>query len=208
MPNLLIRDGELVVTMTGEEIAGGWVAIAGGLVEHAGGPGSEPEADQAISARDGVVTRGLTNTHHPMFQTLTRSFAPVVNSTLFGWLTTLYPLWSRLDEEAAYLSAWIGLAELALGGCTTTTDHLYVHPKPNLIDAEIAAAREVGLRFHPTRGSMSLSQEQGGLPPRTVVQDEEEILTDSERLTLLWRVRRPGADDQRRWRHGKAVYQA
>src|SRR4029077_8032446 len=103
---------------------------------------------------------------------------------LFDWLRTLYPVWSRLDEEASYVSAWIGLAELALGGCTTTTDHLYVHPRGagDLISAEIAAAAELGLRFHPTRGSMSLSEKDGGLPPDSVVQDDDEILADSERL--------------------------
>jgi len=108
-------------------------------------------------------------------------------------LTTLYPLWSRLDEEAAYVSAWIGLAELALGGCTTTSDHLYVHPCAGLIDAEISAAREVGLRFHPTRGSMSLSQEDGGLPPKSVVQTDDEILADSERLIAKYHDPAPGA---------------
>src|SRR4029077_4590769 len=107
-----------------------------------------------------------------------------VNGSLFTWLSTLYPLWARIDEEAAYVSAWVGLAELALGGCTTTTDHLYVHPKGggDLISAEIAAAVEVGMRFHPTRGSMDLSQKGGGLPPDSVVQDAEQILADCECL--------------------------
>ena len=103
-----------------------------------------------------LVTPGLINTHHHIYQNLTRAHRPATKASLFDWLTTLYPLWSRLDEEAAYLSAWVGLAELALGGCTTTTDHLYVHPKGagDLISAEIAAATELGMRFHPTRGSM------------------------------------------------------
>ncbi len=101
---------------------------------------------------------------------------------MFDWLTTLYPLWSTLDEESAYLSAWVGLAELALGGCTTSTDHLYVHPRPGLIAATITAARELGMRFHPTRGSMSLSQKDGGLPPDSVVQDDDTILDDSARI--------------------------
>src|SRR6202040_3151939 len=112
------------------------------------------------------------------------SYAPATRATLFEWLETLYPLWSRLDSEAVYLSAWVGLAELALGGCTTSTDHLYVHPRGagDLISAEIAAAVELGMRFHPTRGSMSLSEKDGGLPPDSVVQDDDEILADSERL--------------------------
>jgi len=193
MPDLLVRDAERLVTMTGDEIAGGWAAVTGGLVAAVGEAGSEPAAAQLVSARGCLVTPGLINTHHHIFQNLTRAFAPAVNATLFDWLSTLYPLWARLDEEAAYVSAWIGLAELALGGCTTTSDHLYVHPRPNLIDAEIAAAREVGLRFHPTRGSMSLSQKDGGLPPDSVVQDDDEILADSERLIASYHDPTPGA---------------
>ena len=165
--DLLVRDAELVVTMTGDEIPGGWVAIRSGVVAGTGSAGSEPMASEVLSARGGVVTPGLINTHHHIFQNLTRSYAPALGGGLFQWLTTLYPLWSRLDEEASYVSAWIGLAELAFGGCTTTSDHLYLHPNPGLIDAEISAAAEVGMRFHPTRGSMSLSEEEGGLPPKT-----------------------------------------
>jgi cytosine/adenosine deaminase-related metal-dependent hydrolase len=116
--------------------------------------------------------------------TLTRAFSPALGCDLFGWLKVLYPVWAQLDEESAYLSAWVGLAELMLSGCTTTTDHLYVHPRgrTGLIDAEISAAVELGIRFHPTRGSMSLGTDDGGLPPMTVVQDEDEILADCERL--------------------------
>jgi cytosine/adenosine deaminase-related metal-dependent hydrolase len=137
-----------------------------------------------MSARGCLVTPGLINTHHHIYQNLTRSYRPAVNGTLFEWLTTLYPRWARLDEEASYVSAWVGLAELALGGCTTSTDHLYVHPRGagDLITAEITAARELGMRFHPTRGSMSLSEKDGGLPPDSVVQTDDEILADSERL--------------------------
>ena len=102
----------------------------------------------------------------------------MTNAALFGWLKTLYPLWSTLDEESAHVSAWVGLAELALSGCTTSTDHLYVHPKGggDLLSAEIAAAVDLGMRFHPTRGSMSLSEKDGGLPPDNVVQDHDIIL--------------------------------
>ena len=128
------------------------MAVSGGLVAGTGSVGTEPEAKEVLSARGGLITPGLINAHHHIFQNLTRSYAPALGGGLFQWLTTLYPLWSRLDEEAAYVSAWIGLAELALGGCTTTSDHLYVHPCAGLIDAEISAAREVGLRFHPTAG--------------------------------------------------------
>ena len=181
--DLLVHDAELLVTMdNGEEIPGGWVAITDGLVVGVGSRGGEPPAKRALRATDCLVTPGLINTHHHIFQNLTRSFAPACHVGLFSWLTTLYPLWARLDEEAVYLSAYVGLAELALGGCTTTTDHLYVHPKGagDLLSAEISAARQFGLRFHPTRGSMSLSEKDGGLPPDLVVQDEDEILAACE----------------------------
>jgi cytosine/adenosine deaminase-related metal-dependent hydrolase len=187
--DLLITGAELVATVDDDdrELAGGWVAITAGLISALGGPADDPPpATRTLRADGCLVTPGLINTHHHIFQNLTRAYRPAVNGSLFTWLTTLYPLWAALDEEAAYLSAWVGLAELALGGCTTTTDHLYVHPQGagDLISAEIGAARELGVRFHPTRGSMSLSQKDGGLPPDTVVQDDDEILADSERLVL------------------------
>jgi len=187
MADLLVRNALLVATVDDDrtEIEGGWVAITDGLVSAVGGPGvAVPVSDTHIDASGCLVTPGLINTHHHIYQNLTRSFRPAVNGTLFEWLTTLYPRWAYLDEEAAYVSAWIGLAELALGGCTTSTDHLYVHPRGagDLISAEIRAAQELGMRFHPTRGSMSLSQKDGGLPPDSVVQTDDEILADSERL--------------------------
>jgi cytosine/adenosine deaminase-related metal-dependent hydrolase len=185
--DLLITGSELVATLDPEdrEIPGGWVALRAGLVAAVGGPADEaPPATTVLRADGCLVTPGLINTHHHIYQNLTRAYRPAVNGTLFTWLTTLYPLWAELDEEAAYLSAWVGLAELALGGCTTSTDHLYVHPRHagDLISAEISAARELGFRFHPTRGSMSLSEKDGGLPPDSVVQDDDEILADSQRL--------------------------
>ena len=184
---LLIDGAEHVATLDADdrEIAGGWIALDRGLIAAVGGPGDErPDAARVLRADGCLVTPGLINTHHHIYQNLTRAHRPSVNTSLFTWLTTLYPLWSGLDEEAAYLSAWVGLAELALGGCTTTTDHLYVHPRGagDLISAEITAATELGMRFHPTRGSMSLSEKDGGLPPDSVVQDDDEILADSERL--------------------------
>lgn len=195
---LLIDGAELVVTLdtADRELAGGWVALDAGLVAAVGGPGDEkPEAQRVLRADGCLVTPGLINTHHHIYQNLTRAHRPSVNTSLFTWLTTLYPLWSGLDEEAAYLSAWVGLAELALGGCTTTTDHLYVHPRGggDLISAEITAATELGMRFHPTRGSMSLSEKDGGLPPDSVVQDDDEILADSERLVARHHDRSWGA---------------
>lgn len=193
MTHLLIRDADLVVTMTGDEIPGGWVAVTNGLVEAVGCPGNEPEADEVLSARDCLVTPGLINTHHHIFQNLTRAYGPAANLSLVDWLKAHFPMWARLDEEAVYVSTWIGLAELALGGCTTTTDHLYLHPKPRLIDAQIAAARDVGMRFHPTRGSYSRRQEEGGLAPNSMVEDEDDILADSERLVRAYHDPRHGA---------------
>jgi cytosine/adenosine deaminase-related metal-dependent hydrolase len=188
--DLLFRDAALVATVDDarREIPGGWVSITNGLISGVGEPGTEPDnAQEVVSVPGALITPGLINTHHHIYQNLTRAYGPAVDGTLFRWLTTLYPLWSRLDEEAAYISAWVGLAELALGGCTTTTDHLYVHPRGagDLIGAEIRAAQELGFRFHPTRGSMSLSQKDGGLPPDSVVQTDDEILADSERLVKL-----------------------
>jgi 8-oxoguanine deaminase len=185
--DLLVTGADLVATMDDgrREIAGGWVAVTGGVVSGVGGPADRrPAAATTLDATGCLVTPGLVNTHHHLYQNLTRAYGPALRGSLFDWLTTLYPLWTRLDEEAAYVSAYVGLTELALGGCTTSTDHLYVFPRGggDLISAEIAAATELGVRFHPTRGSMSLSQKDGGLPPDEVVQDDEEILADSERL--------------------------
>jgi len=193
--DLLVAGAELLVTCDDErrEIPGGWVAITDGAVVAVGTRGSEPTARRTIRAEGCLVTPGLVNTHHHIYQNLTRALPPATRGTLFEWLTTLYPIWANLDEEAAYVSAWVGFAELALGGCTTTMDHLYVHPRGggDLITAEITAAREFGFRFHATRGSMSRSQKDGGLPPDSVVQTDDEILADSERLVGLHHERTP-----------------
>ncbi|MGY1824223.1 8-oxoguanine deaminase [Geodermatophilus sp. SYSU D00079] len=185
--DLLVHDAELLATVDDarREIAGGWVAVTGGVVSGVGGPADPPpDAARRIDARGCLVTPGLVNTHHHLYQNLTRAFAPALTGGLFEWLVTLYPLWARLDEEAAHVSAFVGLTELALSGCTTSSDHLYVHPRGagDLIAAEVAAARDVGVRLTATRGSMSLSVEDGGLPPASVVQDDDEVLADSARL--------------------------
>jgi cytosine/adenosine deaminase-related metal-dependent hydrolase len=181
--DLVIKNARTVATLDAlrREIDGGWVAIADGLIEGVG-VGVPPEAAATIDATDCLVTPGLVNTHHHLFQNLTRAYPPMTDKPLFGWLRTLYPLWASLDSESAYVSAWVGLAELALSGCTTSSDHLYLHPRGagDLLTAEIDAARDLGVRFHPTRGSMSLSQKDGGLPPDDVVADDDEILADSE----------------------------
>ena len=176
------------------EISDGWVAITNGFVS-ATGSGTPPAAKQVVDATDCLVTPGLVNTHHHLYQNLTRAFPPMTNAPLFGWLQTLYPLWRTLDEESANVSAWVGLAELALSGCTTSTDHLYVHPAGagDLLSAEIAAARDLGVRFHPTRGSMSLSIKDGGLPPDDVVQDHDVILEESARAVAMHHDRSRGA---------------
>jgi cytosine/adenosine deaminase-related metal-dependent hydrolase len=196
--DLLVSGAELVATVDDErrEIADGWVAVTDGVISGIGGPvDPPPEAERTLDARGCLVTPGLVNTHHHLYQNLTRAFAPALTGGLFDWLVTLYPLWARLDEEAAYVSAYVGLTELALGGCTTSTDHLYVHPRGagDLISAEVAAARDLGMRFHPTRGSMSLSVKDGGLPPDSVVQDDDEVLEDSTRLVRLHHDRSPAA---------------
>ncbi|HET9547639.1 MAG TPA: 8-oxoguanine deaminase [Desertimonas sp.] len=183
MHDLVIAGGRLVATMDDErrELEGGWVAINGDTVAALGG-GPPPGAQRVLDATDCLVTPGLVNTHHHLFQNLTRAYPPMTDKSLFGWLQSLYPLWAALDTEAAYLSAWVGLAELALSGCTTSSDHLYLHPRRagDLLAAEIEAARELGMRFHPTRGSMSLSEKDGGLPPDDVVADDDEILVACE----------------------------
>ena len=120
------------------------------------GRATSPEADETLSARGCLVTPGLINTHHHMFQNLTRVFGPGLKRELLDWAGALGDMWVRMDEEASYVSTWIGLAELALGGCTQTTDDMYAHPRPKLIDAQIAAARDVGLRFDPCRGAVAL----------------------------------------------------
>jgi cytosine/adenosine deaminase-related metal-dependent hydrolase len=196
--DLLVAGADLVVTMDDDrrEVPGGWVACRDGFVAAVGAASDPPPPAARVLRADGcLVTPGLVNTHHHIFQNLTRSFRPATSASLFDWLTTLYPRWALLDEEASYLAAWVGLAELALGGCTTTSDHLYVHPAGggDVLGAEIAAAREVGLRFHPTRGSMSLSAKDGGLPPDSVVQDEDTILAESEAAVAAHHDPSPGA---------------
>jgi cytosine/adenosine deaminase-related metal-dependent hydrolase len=183
--DLLIENALVVATVDDDrrELKGGWVAITNGLVSGVGSSlDPKPVAREKLDATDCLVTPGLVNTHHHMYQNLTRAYPPMTDKPLFGWLQSLYPLWRAIDEEAVYVSAYVGLAELALSGCTTSTDHLYLHPHGagDLLTAEIRAAQELGMRFHPTRGSMSLSQKDGGLPPDDVVSNDDEILSASQ----------------------------
>lgn len=198
MTDLLIRNAKLLATVDAQrrELPGGWVAITGGLIEAVGASTDPlPIAERTIDASDCLVTPGLINAHHHMYQNLTRAYPPMTDMPLFGWLRSLYPLWAAIDEESVYASAFVGLAELALSGCTTSADHLYLYPKGSgdLLGAEIAAARDIGMRFHPTRGSMSLSEKDGGLPPDNVVADDDEILAASEAAVSKYHDRSHGA---------------
>jgi cytosine/adenosine deaminase-related metal-dependent hydrolase len=198
MTDLVVTNAGLLVTMDDErrELPGGWVAVDGGFVTAIGDSTAPvPVADRVLDAGGALVTPGLINTHHHLYQNLTRAYPPMTSAPLFGWLQSLYPLWRGLDEEAAHVSAWVGLAELALSGCTTSTDHLYVHPHGagDLLSAEIAAAVDIGVRFHPTRGAMSLSKKDGGLPPDDVVQDDDTILAECEAQVARHHDRSAGA---------------
>ncbi|MCX6030410.1 MAG: 8-oxoguanine deaminase [Chloroflexi bacterium] len=182
MSTLLLKHADLLVTMAADRrrIPDGGLFVRDNAIVQAGPTAELPEtADRVIDARGMIVLPGLVNTHHHLYQTLTRCVAQ--DSVLFDWLTTLYPIWARLTPEAVYVSAKVGLAELMLTGCTTSSDHLYVYPNGARIDDEIQAAVELGVRFTATRGSMSLGRSQGGLPPDSCVEDEAFILRDSRR---------------------------
>ena len=175
-----------VVTMddAGTEYEGGWVLVDDGVVKDAG-TGTRPEADDVQDLGGAVVTPGLVNTHHHLWQNLTRARAQDEN--LFGWLRALYPIWSAIDEEAEYAAARVGLAELALSGCTTVFDHHYLFPPgvTGLLEAEIRAARELGVRIVASRGSMDLGESQGGLPPDSVVESRDDALAATEAAARL-----------------------
>lgn len=181
--DLVVANARCVATLDGarREIDGGWVAITDGLITGVG-DGAAPAGREIVDATDCLVTPGLINTHHHLYQNLTRASPAMTDKPLFGWLQSLYPLWRAIDTESVYASAWVGLAELALSGCTTSSDHLYLHPHGvgDLLTAEIDAARDLAVRFHPTRGSMSLSEKDGGLPPDDVVADDDQILAACE----------------------------
>ena len=182
MAETLIKGADVVVTMDDarRELAAADILIRDGVIADVGaGLTSEGET---IDATGCVVTPGLVNTHHHLFQTLTRAVPAAQDAALFGWLRTLYPIWSQLGPEHLFTSAQIGLAELARSGCTMTSDHLYLFPNGGRLDDTIEAAREVGLRFHATRGSMSIGESKGGLPPDALVEDEAAILEDCIRL--------------------------
>jgi 8-oxoguanine deaminase len=195
MTTLFLKNADVLVTMDGErrEIRNGALLVEENVIQAVGTTdeilstypylSDASAADtQVINARGSVLLPGLVNCHHHLYQTLTRTIGTGAGMVLFDWLKTLYPIWAEMDGEAVYVSAKVGLSELALSGATTVADHLYLFPNGATLEDEIRAAREVGVRFHPTRGSMSLGESQGGLPPDRVCDSEEHILKDSQRV--------------------------
>ncbi len=184
---LLIRNAQLLVTMDAQrrEIEGGGVFVRDNVIE-AVGPANElpATADEVIDARDQIVIPGLVNTHHHMCQTLTR--AMVQDNELFGWLQGLYPVWANLTPEMVRVSTQTAMAELLLSGCTTTSDHLYIYPNGVNLEDSIEGAQQIGMRFHAARGSMSVGESKGGLPPDRVVEGEAAILKETQRLIERW----------------------
>ena len=182
MSEILIQNADTVITMdaTRRELHGADVLLRGGVVAAVGQ--GLTTTGRVVQAKGCVVTPGLVNTHHHLYQTLTRAVPGGQDALLFGWLKTLYPIWARFGPEEMFTSTQVGLAELALSGCTLTSDHLYLFPNGSRLDDTIAAASEVGLRFHPTRGAMSIGESDGGLPPDSLVEREVAILEDMIRV--------------------------
>lgn len=181
MKTVVIKNADILVTMDAKrrELSGTDLLIRSGEIVAIG---KNLTGDEVVNAAGCVVTPGLVNTHHHLFQTLTRAVPGGQDALLFGWLQTLYPIWARMGPEEIFVSAQVGLAELALSGCTLSSDHLYLFPNGARLDDTIDAAETIGIRFHPTRGSMSIGESDGGLPPDSLVEDEAAILKDSIRL--------------------------
>ena len=189
MSTLLIKNIDVLVTMDAQrrEIKDGAIYVEDNIITQVGRTAeleanSDLKPDRIINGRGTVVMPGLVNCHHHLYQTLTRTIGTGDGKILFDWLKYLYPIWAEMTPEAVYVSAKIGLAELILSGATTVADHLYLFPNGSKLDDEIRAAQEIGARFHPTRGSMSLGQSKGGLPPDRVTDTEEDIIKDSIRV--------------------------
>ena len=195
MPTLLIKNA-YIVTMDDHqrEIPEGDLFIRDGFIEKVGSLNELPKAaDEVLDLKGHIVLPGLVNTHHHFYQTLTRAVPAAQDANLFNWLKTLYPIWARIQPDDIFISTQTALAELALSGCTTASDHLYLYPNTSKLDDEIAAASEIGLRIQASRGSMSLGESQGGLPPDSVCDDEDSILKDSQRLIEKYHDAKPGA---------------
>ena len=196
MSTLLIKNATILVTMDDHqrEIPEGGLFIRDGFIEQVGLTGELPQAaDEVLDLRGHLLLPGLVNTHHHFYQTLTRAVPAAQDANLFNWLKMLYPIWRRLTPEDIFISTQTALAELALSGCTTASDHLYLFPNGARLDDEIAAAQEVGVRLQASRGSMSLGESKGGLPPDSVVDTEDKILADSQRLIQQYHDAKPGA---------------
>lgn len=199
MTTLLLRQSAILVTMDDhrQEIEGGGLFVRDGFIEQVGrGEGLPAMADQVLDLSNHLVLPGLINTHHHFYQTLTRAVPAAQDANLFGWLKTLYPIWARMKPDDIRISTQTALAELALSGCTTASDHLYIYPNGSRLDDEIQAGQEVGVRLHASRGSMSLGESQGGLPPDRVVEKEDFILKDSQRLIESYHDPNPGSMTQ------------
>lgn len=176
------------------EFSDGGLFIENGFISQVGATRDLPStADEVLNLKGRVVLPGLVNTHHHFYQTLTRAVPAAQDANLFNWLTTLYPIWAKIQPDDIFTSTQTALAELALSGCTAAADHLYLYPNGSKLDDEIAAAAEIGLRLHASRGSMSLGEADGGLPPDSVVDDEESILKDSQRLIQKYHDAKPGS---------------
>jgi cytosine/adenosine deaminase-related metal-dependent hydrolase len=196
MPTLLIKNATVLVTMDDHqrEIPAGGLFVRDGFIEQVGPTSELPRsADEVLDLTGHLLLPGLVNTHHHFYQTLTRAVPAAQDVNLFNWLKTLYPIWARLMPEDIYVSTQTALAELALSGCTTASDHLYLFPNGSRLDDEIEAAKEIGVRIQASRGSMSLGESKGGLPPDLVVENEENILRDSQRLIETYHDPQPGA---------------
>jgi 8-oxoguanine deaminase len=196
MSTLLIKNATILVTMDERrrEIAGGGLFVRDGFIEKVGPTSEIPsQADQILDLSGHIILPGLVNTHHHFYQTLTRAVPAAQDANLFTWLKTLYPIWAHMTPEDIFISTQTALAELALSGCTTASDHLYLFPNGSRLDDEIAAARAMGVRIQAARGSMSLGESKGGLPPDSVVDTEENILRDSQRLIEIYHDPKPGA---------------
>ncbi|GAB4543813.1 MAG: 8-oxoguanine deaminase [Roseibium sp.] len=197
MPDtLLVKNADILVTMDGSrrEIAGGGLYAEDGILKKVGPSEELPgTADRVIDAGGQIVLPGLVNTHHHLNQTLTRNLPAAQNNNLFPWLKAHYRIWARTGPEASRASTLVGLAELALSGCTTVFDHTYLFQSGNRVDYQIEAARDIGVRFHASRGSMSLGESKGGLPPDDCVEDEDEILKDTIRVIDRFHDAGPGA---------------
>jgi len=199
MSSMLVRHISYLITMDGHrrEILDGGLFISNGFIEQVGTTDDLPKtADEILDLNGCIVIPGLINTHHHFYQTLTRALPAAQDVNLFNWLKTLYPIWARMHPEDIRISTQTALAELALSGCTTASDHLYLFPNGSRLDDEIQAGSEIGLRLHASRGSMSLGESKGGLPPDSVVDDEDTILRDSERLITTYHDAKPGAMTQ------------